>query len=107
MQQIEENLGKALSAKDVAAYLNLDETTVRNYYQELGGIRLGRRYRFFERRIIDAIQSRNQMESPSESEREKERKKIQYEKGGDSMGIRNEAKDRKRLLRGDRHHLFG
>jgi len=107
MQQIEKNLGRALSVKDVAEYLNLDETTVRHYYHELGGIRLGRRYRFFERRIIDAIQKRNLMDSPSEAEREKKRENIQDEKGGDGMGIKDAGKDRKRLAREDRHGLFG
>lgn len=106
MQQIEKDLGRALSVKDVADYLNLDETTVRHYYHELGGIRLGRRYRFFERRIINAIQNRNQMEGPSETERGKERETIQNEKGGDGMGTRDEKKNRKRLFDGDRHGLF-
>lgn len=107
MQQIEKNLGRALCVKDVATYLNLDEATVRHYYHELGGIRLGRRYRFFERRIIDAIQNRSHMESPSEAERKKKRENIQDEEGGDRMGIRDEDKNRKRLVREDRHDLFG
>lgn len=107
MQQIEKNLGRALSVKDVADYLNLDETTVRHYYHELGGIRLGRRYRFFERRIIDAIQNRNHMESPGEVEREQKRETVQDEKGGNRMGIKDEDKNRKRLFREDRHSLFG
>ncbi len=62
MNHLEEELGKALRPKEVAKYLGLDEKTVRLYYQKLGGMRLGRRYVFFERRIIDAVQEWTKME---------------------------------------------
>ena len=65
MKLIDNTLGKALRTKDVAQYTGLDGKTVRKYYQELGGMRLGRRYVFFERRLIDAIQKRTEMDSPS------------------------------------------
>jgi hypothetical protein len=59
------NFGKRLSTQQVAAYLGLDQKTIRKYHQELGGIRLGRRYVFFEKEIINAIQKRTELGSPS------------------------------------------
>ena len=59
MKIIQENLGQTLSTKAVAKLLRLDVKTVRQYYRELGGMRLGRRYLFFERSIVNAIQNKN------------------------------------------------
>ena len=62
MKIIQENLGRSLSAESVAKYLGLDVKTVRQYYRELGGMRLGRRYLFFERSIVNAIQKRTELD---------------------------------------------
>ena len=47
MDQLEQSLGKALRVQEIAQYLDVDVKTVRKYYRELGGIRLGRHYKFF------------------------------------------------------------
>lgn len=49
------DLGKVYTAGQVAEYMNLDVNTVRRYYKQLGGIRVGAAYRFFERTLTDAI----------------------------------------------------
>lgn len=49
------DLGKVLTARQVADYLCLDVNTIRKYYKELGGVRVGAAYRFFERTLTDAI----------------------------------------------------
>ena len=103
---LEKELGKKLSTKEVAEYLGLDEKTVRLYYQKLGGMRLGRRYVFFEKEIINAIQKRTKMESPSAERRKTDRENIQHEEGGCRVGSRDEAKTRRRMGREDRHGLF-
>lgn len=103
---LEKELGKKLSTKEVAEYLGLDEKTVRLYYQKLGGMRLGRRYVFFEKEIINAIQKRTKMESPSSEGRKTDRENIQHEKRGCRLGSRNEEKTRRRMGREDRHGLF-
>ena len=66
MKLLEKDLGKALRTQDVAEYLGVDIKTVRKYYRELGGIRLGRHYRFFEKEIFNAIQKKTAMDRPSE-----------------------------------------
>ena len=52
---LEEELGKVVKAKDVASFLGLDINTVRLHYEDLGGIRLGRRILFFENLIAETI----------------------------------------------------
>ena len=104
---LEKELGKKMGTKEVAQYLGLDEKTVRSYYRKLGGMRLGRRYVFFEKEIINAIQKRTKMESPGAERRDTDRENIQHEKGGNCLGSQDEAKTRERLAREDRHGLFG
>ena len=96
-----------MSAQEVALYLNLDVKTVRTHYKKLGGIRLGRSFRFFERSLIDAIQNEEwPVEGSSEARKFSEGKNISDEKGGTELGARDEAKARQRLEREDRHGLF-
>ena len=104
---LEKKLGNKMQAKDVAEYTGLDVKTVRKYYKELGGMRLGRLYVFFERRLIDAISKRTEVESPSAEKWETDRKNIQHEEGSQGVGSRDAEKARKRLAREDRHGLFG
>ena len=61
MDQIQSQLGQALSAKQVADYTGLDVKTVRKYYQQLGGIRVGARILFFEKEFVNAIQAQQQV----------------------------------------------
>ena len=53
--KLEKHLGKPLSAAEVAEYLQCDISTVYRNYQNLGGIRIGCIYRFFEQRLINAL----------------------------------------------------
>lgn len=109
MMLLDEKLGCCLKAKEVANYLNIDEKTVRQYYRELGGIRLGRLYIFPEKGVLNAVLNKGkgwgEMESPSEEERKKERENIQKEEGGSGMGSQD-APGRKPMGGGDKHGLF-
>ena len=107
MEIIQEDLGQVLSAEEVAKYLGLDVKTVRQYYLELGGMRLGRKYLFFERRMIDAIQERTELDCPSAERWEEKGEGVSDKETGFSMGSENEAKTRQRVEREDRHNLFG
>ena len=104
---IQEDLGQVLSAEEVAEYLGLDVKTVRQYYRELGGMRLGRKYLFFERRMINAIQERTELDCPSAERWEEKGEGVSDKETGFSMGSENEAKTRQRVEREDRHNLFG
>lgn len=104
---LEDDLGKALRTQEVAVYLGLDAKTVRKYYRELGGIRLGRHYRFFEKEIYNAVQKRTAMDCSSEEGREEAEQGVSDEKGSHRVGNEDAAKTRRRLGREDRHKIFG
>jgi excisionase family DNA binding protein len=106
MTLLDEHLGKALSVKEVADYIGCDVKTVRKHYQELGGMRLGRHYLFFERSIVDAVSKRTKMDSPSAEGREAAGEGLLDEEGSAVVGSQDAAKARKRLERQDRHGLY-
>jgi hypothetical protein len=99
--------GKRMTAKEVADLLNVDVKTVYDNYHKLGGMRLGRRYVFFERSVNNAISKREKMGSPSEEEWGEAGEGISDEEGSVDVGSQNEAKTRQRVEREDRHNLFG
>ena len=107
MKIIQETLGQTLSAKAVAKYLSLDVKTVRKYYRELGGIRLGSRIVFFEKEFINAIQKRTELDRPSSEGWAEAGESISDQSRSSGLGSRHEAKVRERLEREDRHGLFG
>jgi len=104
MQQLQKQLGRPLKTKDVAIFLGVDVKTVRQYYQELGGIRLGRHYLFFEKEVINAIQKKRQVGSSSTKKRQKEGEEISDKKRGHQLGKRNAEKSVQRLS--EKHDLF-
>ena len=104
MQQLQKQLGRPLKTKDVASFLGLDVKTVRQYYKELGGIRLGRRYVFFEKEVINAIQKKRQVGSSGKKKRQEEREDVSNKKGGHQLGKRNAEKSIQRLS--EKHDLF-
>ena len=106
MSEVEKELGKRLTVNEVAEFLGVDKKTVRENYDKLGGMRLGRLYLFFERSLIDAIQKETQMDSPSAEGWEEKRESVSDEETGFGVGSRNEAKTRRRVEREDRHNLF-
>jgi hypothetical protein len=107
MDQLERSLGKALRAQEIAQYLDVDVKTVRKYYRELGGIRLGRHYRFFEKEIYYAIQKRTKVDSPSEERKPEIGKGVFDKEGSQGLGNQDEKKASRRVEREDRHGLFG
>ena len=107
MENLDNKLGRALNAKDLAAYLGLDPKTIRKYYRELGGIRLGSRIVFFEKEFINAIQKRTELDCPSAEGRAETGESVPDEERGNRVGSRDAAKTRKRLEQEDRHGLFG
>lgn len=49
-------LWRSFSDKEVANYLGVEVCVVRKYFTLLGGLRLGRKFVFFEKVLSDAIQ---------------------------------------------------
>lgn len=115
MTRINQKLGRLMSALQVAEAFEIDVKTVRKYYRELGGIRIGRRYKFFEEEVYNAVQERRIEEQQEENclDRtgtkggKKERKALQNEERGGSVGSEDERSIKRRLARIDNHGLFG
>lgn len=95
MNQFENSLGKTMTAIEVARYLKIDIKTVRKYYLQLGGVRFGRVYRFFERRIADAIQTQWKMVGTGQVEQQNCPKDISNQTRSQGMGGRAEKKVKK------------
>ena len=107
MQIVKDQLGQALRPQEISDYTGLDVKTVRKYYRELGGIRVGSRILFFEKEFINAIQTRTQLDRPGSEERAETGESVPDEERGNGVGSRDAAKTRKRLEQEDRHGLFG
>lgn len=113
MDAIKEELGRMLSVRYVADYLNLDMKTVRKYYSALGGVRLwqGGRIVFFERRLIDALskhehkQERIPVDGTGQNKREEKKEAVQNQKRGTGLGGgAEETPTRRNFI--DRHNLL-
>ena len=102
-----EKLGQSMSAKQVAAYLKIDVKTARKYYRELGGIRIGRRYLFFEEEVYNAIQTWKEIHRTDQERRKEKGKEFQDQERSARLGSGDVAAVRRRLVREDRHNLFG
>jgi hypothetical protein len=106
VKHLEKQLGQALSAEEVAQYLGLDVKTVRKYHQRLGGIRLGRRFVFFEKEIINAVSKREEMDCPSEERRPATEQGVLDQEGSEGLGSQNAPQTSRRMELEDRHGLF-
>jgi excisionase family DNA binding protein len=91
MTILEEQLGLSMTVQEVADYMKIDSSTVRKYYRELGGVRFGKVYRFFERRLNDAIQAQGEMACPGEVKRPDQTQDISNQKRSNRMGGRTKA----------------
>jgi len=102
---MEKELGKSITSGEVADFLGVNVKTVRQHYKKLGGIRLGRRYVFFEKGVVYAVSKEWEMESPSEEGRKEEREDVQHEERSAIVGKQN-ASVRRGVGREDRHGLL-
>ena len=107
MKLIDDQLGRALRPKEISDYTGLDVKTVRKYYRELGGIRVGSRILFFEKEFINAIQTRIKLDRPGPEEWAETGESVPDEERSSAVGSGDAAKARKRLEKEDRHGLFG
>jgi hypothetical protein len=108
MNMLTDKLGKKLTAQEIAEYLDVDAETVRRYYSDLGGIRLGSRILFFENLVIEKIKEKSNaiqtkekeqcgVDSRCDAQREEVLQDIQYQDRGASLGIRNKKSSGKRF----------
>lgn len=108
---LEQTLGRCLSAREVADYLQCDITTVYRNYRELGGIKLGKTYKFFEQGLLNALlqQTAREVAGTSEVRREEIPQTVRYETVGEILGNRKVIISRKANHSAgvDPHNIFG
>jgi len=106
MKDLEKSLGKALTTKELAEYLGVNEKTIRENYRQFGGIKIGRHYRFFTKEVANALEKREKIYSASKKERETAREGISDPEGSKKVGIGNAQDVRRGVERHDRHGLL-
>ena len=107
MNDLEKSLGKALTAKQLAEFLGVNEKTIRENYRQFGGIKIGRHYRFFTKEVANALEKRQEICGADQEERSAEREGLSDAEGCESVGSKDEKNVRRRLERHDKHGLFG
>ena len=82
-------LGRSLTDHEVARYLGVDVRLVRKYFARLGGMRLGRKYVFFEKGLVNALQAQIGLDGGSGYEGLSQAASMQDQKGGFGLGRAN------------------
>ncbi|MCK5679310.1 hypothetical protein KAI46_00690 [bacterium] len=102
------HLQTPLSPKELAAKFNLDVRTVRRYYLELGGVRLGpRKILFFEEDVKYALQAQREkqktMARPGQDKPDSNKKGLYDQERSHRMG--GDTAKQSHLV--DNHNIFG
>ena len=103
---IERELGQVLTVEQVSEYLHVNPVTVRRHYETLGGIKVGKCFRFFEKRLIDAVlrQGKGLVDRPGTPERKEVQKAVSHQGPGQKVGNRVSANSRPGAV--DVHNLL-
>ena len=109
MNNLERYLGRCLSAREVSEYLRCDISTVYRHFRSLGGVKVGSSYKFFEKRLIDALlgQTETAVDSSSPVLRQEISQLSQQQGRSQGMGVKQEAgAGKRRASRRDPHGLL-
>ena len=107
IHDLEKSLGEAITVKELAEYLGINQKTLRENYRQFGGVKIGRHYRFFTKEVANALEKRQEIYSADQEERSAERKSISDTEGSESVGSKDEKAVRRRVERqDDKHGLF-
>ncbi|NTV13150.1 MAG: hypothetical protein HGA96_04345 [Desulfobulbaceae bacterium] len=69
MSLLEYELGKPLTPKELAKHIGFDEKFIRDKYNKLGKICIGRQFNIIEKAAVNAIHAWNEIYRISEKER--------------------------------------
>lgn len=107
---LEQHLGRCMSAREVAEFLCCDISAVYRNYVKLGGIKVGIRYKFFEKTLINALleQNKKEVDRAGGVQRKKVSGPARQQRSGSTVGTeeKNAAGGGKRKNAADRHGLF-
>ena len=112
---LEEHLGRRISTKELAVWLQLDVDSLRRHYDAFGGIRPvpGGKILFFERNVVDALRGKYHavedherwtypVERENSEERPDQAETVRHQGASPGMG----GARKKGGLESDRHGLF-
>lgn len=111
MTLLEQELGRCVTAEELADYLHCDVMDVQESWQQLGGLQVGNATVFFERRIADAILQRTaeQLDSSGRARRQKVQDSAPDKESSTSMGGSKKVgtvQRRRRTLSPDVHGIL-
>ena len=106
MKDLENSLGKALTTKELAEYLGVNEKTIRENYRQFGGVKIGRHYRFFTKEVTNALEKREEICGADQEERSAEGKGLQDTERSQILGKQDAQDVGRGMERDDRHGLL-
>jgi hypothetical protein len=112
-ERLVELFGEAFSLEEMAQYLRVDYKWLREHYAELGGLRLGRKFLFFEKRIEREINNANLFKEKGQMAGLREKERTEENEGFSDTGTCNRMGSRraktttkKELLSRDKYNLL-
>ena len=106
MNDLEKILGTAISVKQLAEFLGVNEKTIRENYRQFGGIKIGRHYRFFTKEIKDALEERKENNWPIQKRQIEEREGLQNNERSKELGSPDAESVIRRTKQKDSHSLL-
>jgi DNA-binding transcriptional regulator YhcF (GntR family) len=106
MNDLEKILGTAISVKQLAEFLGVNEKTIRENYRQFGGIKIGRHYRFFTKEIKDALEKRQENNWSIQKRQIEEREGLQNNERSKELGSKDAESVIRRTKQKDSHSLL-
>ena len=106
MNGLEKILGEAITVKELAEYLGINQKTLRENYRQFGGIRIGRHYRFFTKGVAHAMEERKENNWPIQKRQIEEREGLQNNERSKELGSPDAESVIRRTKQKDSHSLL-
>lgn len=109
MSLLEDSLGKILTVKELSNIFGVDDRILRKHYKRFGGVKISpRKIVFFEKEVVNAIQTQRRLSRTNQVVRWNQKSKInqvlQNKEGSDSLGGQGKGE----IVRiYDEHGIFG
>jgi excisionase family DNA binding protein len=107
MNDLEKILGEAITVKELAKYLGINQKTLRENSRQFGGIKIGRHYRFFTQEVAKyALEKRQENNWPIQKRQIEEREGLQNNERSKELGSPDAESVIRRTKQKDSHSLL-
>ena len=103
---LEKILGEAITVKELAEYLGINQKTLRENYRQFGGVKIGRHYRFFTKEVASALEKRQENNRPIQKRQIEEREGLQNNERSKELGSPDAESVIRRTKQKDSHSLL-